>query len=45
MPKLLLPTGDSYETENERSFHFDVEITAPLIGLIVAYEGSLEPDA
>ena len=43
MPRALLPTGASFETERDGQFHFDVEITAPLIGLIVAYRGTLHP--
>lgn len=44
MPRWLLPTGTSFETETEGQFRFDVEISAPLIGLIVAYQGTLKPD-
>ena len=44
MPKALLPTGRSYETEKEGQFCFNIEISAPLIGLIVAYKGSLTPN-
>jgi hypothetical protein len=43
MPKTLLPAGRSYETEKEGQFCFNIEISAPLIGLVVAYEGSLNP--
>ncbi len=43
MPRFLLPTGSSYETERDGQFCFDVAISAPLIGLIVAYKGSLHP--
>lgn len=43
LPKALLPTGNSFETERDGRFVFDVEIAAPLIGLIVAYRGTLEP--
>lgn len=42
LPGVLLPTGQSYEAEIDGKFRFDVEITAPLIGLIVAYKGELE---
>lgn len=43
MPRCMLPTGTSFETERDGHFHFDVKIVAPLIGLIVAYRGSLQP--
>jgi hypothetical protein len=43
MPRFLLPTGSSFETEEENRFCFDVDIPAPLVGLIVAYRGTLEP--
>ena len=44
MPRLLLPTGASFETEEDNRFCFDVDISAPLIGLIVAYRGALAPE-
>jgi hypothetical protein len=31
------------EAEEESRFCFDVDISAPLVGLIVAYRGTLEP--
>ncbi len=43
MPKFLTPNGVTYEFESEGKFHFDVEITAPLIGRIVRYRGWLTP--
>lgn len=43
MPTFLLPRGVSFEHEEAGRFHFDVEISAPVVGLIVAYKGSLEP--
>jgi hypothetical protein len=43
MPRLLLPSGRSLETEKDGQFCFDVEIKMPLIGLIVAYKGRLNP--
>jgi len=43
MPAFLLPRGVSFEYEDAGRFHFDVEISAPVVGLIVAYKGSLEP--
>ncbi len=41
LPNVLLPKGESYETETDGKFRFDVEISAPFIGLIVAYRGAL----
>ncbi|MEM7469972.1 MAG: DUF4166 domain-containing protein [Pseudomonadota bacterium] len=43
LPPFLLPGGDTFETQKDNVFHFHVEITAPLIGLIVSYEGTLTP--
>lgn len=43
MPRFLLPDGLSFETEEGGEFCFDVEISAPLVGLIVAYKGTLRP--
>lgn len=45
MPQFLLPIGSSFETVHEGQFCFDVQIALPLIGLIVAYQGSLDPSA
>jgi hypothetical protein len=44
MPSFLLPTGSSFEAEEENRFCFDVDISAPLVGLIVAYRGALAPE-
>ncbi len=44
LPKALLPNGRSFETEIDGLFNFDVEISAPLAGLIVAYKGVLRPE-
>ncbi|MEX0351507.1 MAG: SDR family oxidoreductase [Paracoccaceae bacterium] len=41
LPAALLPRGQTFETEREGRFCFDVEIAAPLVGLIVAYRGRL----
>lgn len=41
LPRWLLPNGTSFEEEQEGHFHFNVEIAAPIIGRIVAYEGRL----
>jgi len=43
LPSMLLPTGESYEYEQNGRFHFNVEIRAPLAGLIAAYDGWLLP--
>lgn len=43
LPKCLLPNGTTFETERDGQFVFDVEIAAPLIGLIVGYRGRLIP--
>ncbi len=45
MPGFLLPTGETFETEIDGRFAFDVTIRVPFAGLIVAYRGTLEPDA
>lgn len=42
LPGFLLPKGKTFETEVNGKFCFDVEIVAPIIGLIVAYKGELE---
>ena len=43
MPRFLVPKGKACEFEQSGTFHFDVEIQAPLIGMIVRYVGYLEP--
>jgi Domain of unknown function (DUF4166)/Saccharopine dehydrogenase NADP binding domain len=43
MPSFLLPRGNSFETEREGEFRFDVTIAVPWIGMIVAYRGALSP--
>ena len=43
IPRFLRPKGESYETEIDGKFHFNVEIKLPLLGLIAAYKGWLEP--
>lgn len=42
MPRLLAPKGESFEFDQNGRFHFNVEIQAPIIGLIVRYAGYLE---
>lgn len=44
MPAFLLPRGATFEHEEAGRFCFNVTISAPLVGLIVAYRGSLMPD-
>lgn len=44
LPKALLPGGNTFETERDGRFVFDVEIAAPWVGLIVGYRGSLVAD-
>ena len=41
LPRALMPRGASYETEAEGRFRFHVEITLPLIGNVVTYDGWL----
>jgi saccharopine dehydrogenase-like NADP-dependent oxidoreductase len=43
LPRFLLPAGRSYETARDGRFCFDVEIAMPLVGLIVAYKGTMDP--
>ncbi|MDH7800284.1 hypothetical protein P3T31_000307 [Rhizobium sp. AN70] len=45
LPGFLLPSGVSFESEEEGQFRFDVEISLPFVGLVVAYRGTLEPAA
>ena len=42
LPMWLCPRSDSYETAEDGRFHFHVEISHPLTGLIVRYRGWLE---
>jgi Domain of unknown function (DUF4166)/Saccharopine dehydrogenase NADP binding domain len=43
LPLALGPRGDAYEFAEEGRFHFHVEISHPLTGLIVRYRGWLAP--
>jgi hypothetical protein len=43
LPLWLCPRSNAYETAAEGRFHFHVEITHPLTGLIVRYRGWLLP--
>jgi hypothetical protein len=40
-PSALLPRGESFESEVDGRFSFDVEIDLPLAGLVVRYQGWL----
>jgi hypothetical protein len=44
MPKFLLPQGVAFETESDGCFCFDVEVSVPFVGLVVAYKGALKQD-
>ena len=43
LPRSWAPRGDAYEMEAAGRFHFSVAISHPLCGLIVRYEGWLDP--
>ncbi len=43
LPGFLLPSGASFETQEGNDFCFDIDISLPLIGPIVAYKGRLQP--
>ena len=45
MPGWLLPSGETFETERDGRFAFDVTIRVPIVGLVVAYRGTLTPEA
>ena len=44
VPKFLIPKGKSYEMEKDGKFHFNVTIKLPILGLMAAYKGWLEPE-
>jgi len=44
LPKFLLPSEASFEEERDGLFRFDVTMKVPIIGLIVAYKGTLSPE-
>ncbi|WP_158813778.1 SDR family oxidoreductase [Methylocapsa sp. S129] len=44
LPIALAPRGHAVETEQDGRFRFDVAIRAPLIGMIVRYQGWLAPE-
>jgi hypothetical protein len=43
LPRALAPTGNSYEFSEAGRFNFHIEISHPITGLIVRYQGWLEP--
>lgn len=43
LPNVLLPKGNSFERVRKGLFEFNVCIEVPFIGLIAAYEGTLQP--
>jgi hypothetical protein len=43
MPRAWVPSGEAYETADDGRFNFHVEISLPLVGLIVRYRGWLVP--
>jgi len=43
LPHSLLPRGNSFEAEEGGCFKFDVELAAPIVGLICSYKGVLNP--
>jgi hypothetical protein len=43
LPAWCMPSGDSFEHMKDERCHFHVEISSPLTGLIVRYEGWLAP--
>lgn len=44
LPMILCPRSNAYERAQDGRFHFHVEISHPLTGLIVRYRGWLAPD-
>lgn len=44
IPTGLLSAGRSFETDIAGRFCFDITVAMPVVGLIVAYRGTLEPD-
>jgi hypothetical protein len=45
-PDAEVPSADlrDFEAEEDNMFYFDVDISTPLTGLIVAYRGALAPE-
>lgn len=44
LPRWLMPSGIAAEVERDGRFTFDVPIILPIVGLVVHYQGWLEPD-
>ncbi|MFS1525909.1 DUF4166 domain-containing protein [Microbulbifer sp. 2304DJ12-6] len=42
LPKILMPSGNSFEEEKDGLFIFHINIVAPIVGHIVSYKGFLE---
>ncbi|VAV92356.1 hypothetical protein MNBD_ALPHA08-2021 [hydrothermal vent metagenome] len=42
LPKILLPAGNTFEEQKDGVLRFNVEMNAPLVGLIVSYKGWLK---
>jgi len=45
LPSALLPKGESFESERDESYSFNVRVEAPIVGLIAAYECILRPQS
>jgi len=43
LPHFMVPKGESFETEKNGRFHFNVTLKLPFLGLLAAYKGWLEP--
>lgn len=44
LPRALAPGGETFEEDDNGVFRFHVEMSVPLVGLIVRYKGWLIPD-
>lgn len=44
VPRVLLPRGATFEYVRDGRFHFDVSGELPGIGLMIRYQGALEPE-
>lgn len=42
LPRILMPGGQSFESDEDGDFAFNVTIEAPVVGLIAAYKGTLQ---
>jgi hypothetical protein len=43
LPLLLLPRSDSLESADALGVRFDVAVSLPGLGLVIRYEGRLQP--